>query len=301
MVRFDSGANILMIWLRSLIFTLSFYALALFGCGIGFFIRSPSRRKAWILKFIEANGWCEKRILGLSYEIRGKAPETACLIAGGHQSLWECLKICSLYPGVKFVLKRELVEMPLVGECIRAFEHIPIDRRGGNKSLRQMIRQSENALKQGYSVLIFPQGTRVAPGDASPYLGGIGMLYERLKVPVVPMVVNSGVFWPRHPLKTKRPGKGGYRVSSADKGRPLSGRIPVSFGDHPRRESTPIAFGDSCLTRPRSIAVRISEVKSIGSRLTPEPRLGSSDTAQAELSKRDESGVNAIQRRERPV
>ena len=196
-----------MIWLRSLIFTLSFYALALFGCGIGFFIASPSRRKAWILKFIEANGWCEKRILGLSYEIRGKTPETACLIAGGHQSLWECLKICSLYPGVKFILKRELVEMPLVGKCIRAFEHIPIDRRGGNKSLRQMIRQSENALKQGYSVLIFPQGTRVAPGDVSPYLGGIGMLYERLKVPVVPMVVNSGVFWPRHPLKTKRPGK----------------------------------------------------------------------------------------------
>ena len=191
--------------IRSVIFTISFYTGVTLGALIGYLLPSWLR-KAWLMRVFGFFDWAEKNILGLTYEVRGVVPDQPCLIAGGHQSMWECFKILWRYPHIKIVMKQELLDIPVVGASIRALEQIPLDRSGGAKTIRQLIKQTGKALKEGYCVLIFPQGTRVEPGQSRPYLGGIGVLYEWFKVPVVPMVLNSGMFWPRNSWKMKRPG-----------------------------------------------------------------------------------------------
>ena len=146
-------------------------------------------------------------VCGLRYEVRGleNIPAVPCIIASKHQSAWDTFVFPLLVPRISYVFKRELTRIPLFGWYLKRAGYIPIDRAGGAQALREMVRCARERLEQGYSIVIFPEGTRVAPGQRRAYHPGTPALYSRLGVPVVPVALNSGLFWGRDdPLK--RPG-----------------------------------------------------------------------------------------------
>jgi 1-acyl-sn-glycerol-3-phosphate acyltransferase len=147
-------------------------------------------------------------LVGLRHEERGRErlPEEPVILAFKHQSAWETLMLALLVQDPVIVLKRELTRIPLFGWGLLHAGMIPIDRDQGSRALRSLIRGAEAALARGSSVVIFPEGTRVAPGERRPHHPGIAALYGRLDTPVVPVALNSGLFWARRGF-VKRPGR----------------------------------------------------------------------------------------------
>jgi len=147
-------------------------------------------------------------ICGLRHEIRGLAnlPPGPCMIAAKHQSAWDTLIFPLLVNGPGYIYKRELRRIPLFGWYLTRAGCIPIDRAGGPKALRRMIEHARRSLAQGRTIIIFPEGTRLAPGQRGAYHPGVAALYGQLSVPVVPVAVNSGVYWGRRAFH-KQPGR----------------------------------------------------------------------------------------------
>jgi len=147
-------------------------------------------------------------ICGLRHEIRGLAnlPSGPFIIASKHQSAWDTLIFPLLVDGPGYIYKRELRRIPLFGWYLTRSGCIPIDRAGGPKALRQMIEHARRSLAEGRTIIIFPEGTRVAPGDHRPYHPGVAALYGQLGIPVVPVALNSGLYWGRRAF-AKRPGR----------------------------------------------------------------------------------------------
>lgn len=145
-------------------------------------------------------------IVGLDYEVRGREniPATPALFAIKHQSAWDTLAVASLLPRPVVVLKRELFWIPFYGWYARRAGMIAIDRKAGASALRRMVRAARAALAKGRPLVIFPQGTRTLPlsqgGKPAPYQPGVAALYGELDVPVVPVALNSGLFWGRNSL-----------------------------------------------------------------------------------------------------
>ncbi|MBX9934171.1 MAG: 1-acyl-sn-glycerol-3-phosphate acyltransferase [Methylobacterium sp.] len=147
------------------------------------------------------------RIVGLTYveEGRERIPAEPCLIVANHQSAWETLAFLIMIPDVAIVAKRELVAIPVVGWFLRRSPMIIIDRTNGSQALRTMIDQSRAAIAQGRSVLMFPEGTRGEIGTPVQFKRGVELLYGKLGLKVLPVAVNSGLFWPTGG-SAKRPG-----------------------------------------------------------------------------------------------
>lgn len=147
-------------------------------------------------------------ICGLRHEIRGLAhlPAGPCMIAAKHQSAWDTLIFPLLVNGPGYIYKRELRRIPLFGWYLTRAGCIPIDRAGGPAALRRMIEHARRSLVQGRTIIIFPEGTRLAPGERGPYHPGVAALYGQLSVPVVPVAVNSGLYWGRRAFH-KLPGR----------------------------------------------------------------------------------------------
>ncbi|MCJ2069831.1 1-acyl-sn-glycerol-3-phosphate acyltransferase [Methylobacterium sp. J-030] len=139
-----------------------------------------------------------RRIVGLRYVEEGRQhlPVEPCLIVANHQSAWETLAFLVLVPDVAIVAKRELLAIPVVGWFLRRSPMIVIDRGNGSQALRTMIDEGRAAIAAGRSVLIFPEGTRGDIGAPLRFKRGVELLYGRLGLPVVPVAVNSGLFWP---------------------------------------------------------------------------------------------------------
>lgn len=153
----------------------------------------------------------EKYVLGLTLEVKGaeNLPQTGgYIIASKHQSAFETLKLPFSkdfnYPVI--VLKKELTKLPLWGLYPKRMGLVAIDRGQGMESMRAMIDGCRGAIADGRNVVIFPQGTRVKPGAVKPYKAGLAKIYKDLQVPIVPMALNSGVFWGRNAF-FKKPGK----------------------------------------------------------------------------------------------
>ena len=150
-------------------------------------------------------------VVGLDYEVRGREniPATPALFAIKHQSAWDTLAVASLLPQPVVVLKRELFWIPFYGWYARRAGMIAIDRKAGASALRRMVRAARDALAKGRPLVIFPQGTRTLPrshgGKPAPYQPGVAALYGELDVPVVPVALNSGLFWSRRAFR-KHPG-----------------------------------------------------------------------------------------------
>ena len=147
-----------------------------------------------------------KSVAGLDHRIRGREniPDGAAIYACKHQSTWETIVFLLIFDDVAYVLKEELLSIPLWGWCARKCESIAVDRAGGAAALRRMVRDTRAALAKGRAVIVFPEGTRSAPGARHPYHPGIAALYARGGAPVIPVALNSGLFWGRRSFVKRR-------------------------------------------------------------------------------------------------
>ena len=157
--------------------------------------------------WIDGTLWLLKHVVGIDYRIVGaeNLPRTPAIYAAKHQSAWETLFLSRYLDYPAFVLKQELLSIPLFGWFLRRAGMIAIDRKAGASAIRHMARQATATLESGRSILIFPEGTRVSPGESRPYQPGVAALYTQLKVPLVPVALNSGLFWGRQAY-IKKPG-----------------------------------------------------------------------------------------------
>ena len=137
--------------------------------------------------------------MSASYEVRGRAhvPNGACLIVAKHQSAWDTFALVPMLDDAAFVLKEELKYIPLYGWFVLKFDHILVRRERAAIALKSMLAEAKARADAGRQIVIFPEGTRTAPGAAPDYKPGYVALYEGLGVTCVPLALNSGVFWPR--------------------------------------------------------------------------------------------------------
>lgn len=154
---------------------------------------------AWSLVWIDFCLWWLRVTCRLTHRVSGleNMPSGPVILACKHQSSWETLAFSRLFPGAAIVMKRELVLIPIVGWAMARAGNIAVERGDGAKALRGLVKQAKATLEEGRSILIFPEGTRVAVGDEKPYQVGTAALYRQLGVPVVPVALNSGLFWGR--------------------------------------------------------------------------------------------------------
>jgi 1-acyl-sn-glycerol-3-phosphate acyltransferase len=145
--------------------------------------------------------------VGLGHRVRGGEHRVAgpAIYAAKHQSAWDTLVFPLLLDKPAYVLKQELIRVPLFGSYLRQCGMIPVDRQGGGSALKQMLKAARAAVAQGRSILIYPEGTRTPPGERRAYHPGVAALYGDLGIPVVPVALNSGLFWGRRAFH-KRPG-----------------------------------------------------------------------------------------------
>jgi len=197
------------LWLRSLGFNVGWYAgtaaIAIVGSPI---LLLPRRAVvAWAQFWIRFCLWWLALTVGLTHRVRGveNLPTGPVIIASKHQSSWETLAYTLIFPDAAVVLKRELLFIPIVGWAMARAGNIAVERGDGAKALRGLVRQTKAVVADARSVLIFPEGTRVAVGSEHPYQVGTAALYRQLGLPVVPVALNSGLFWGRRRF-VKRPG-----------------------------------------------------------------------------------------------
>lgn len=195
--------------LRSFFFNVGWYAGTTIIAIVGSPILLMPRRfvVAWSLFWIDFCLWWLRVTCRLTHRVGGleNMPAGPVIFACKHQSSWETLAFSRLFPGAATVMKRELVLIPVVGWAMARVGNIAVERGDGSKALRGLVKQARATLAEGRSILIFPEGTRVAVGDERPYQVGTAALYRQLGVPVVPVALNSGLFWGRRKF-IKRPG-----------------------------------------------------------------------------------------------
>ncbi|MGX2040462.1 lysophospholipid acyltransferase family protein [Methylocaldum sp. MU1018] len=150
--------------------------------------------------WVRFNLWVLKTVCGLKHEVHGldNIPERNGVILCKHQSAWETLALQALFPPVVFILKRELLRIPVWGWAMTTLEPIAINRQAKSAALKQILRDGEKRLKSGRWVVIFPEGTRVAPGQKGHYGSSGGTLAHRAGCPVVPVAHNAGEYWTRN-------------------------------------------------------------------------------------------------------
>ncbi len=196
-----------MIVFRSVLFNFAFYVGSVLAGLLGLpLLLGPSRYAVSFMRAVgQWNLWLLKVIAGTTYEVRGleNVPETACIVASKHQSMWETVSLIAIVKHPALVLKQELLYVPLYGLYIRKARMVAIRRSDGPKALRQMLRQAGQAAEEGRHLIIFPEGTRAAPGERNPYMPGVAGLYRHLDIPCIPVALNSGLFWPRRKLLRK--------------------------------------------------------------------------------------------------
>ncbi|MDH5747702.1 MAG: 1-acyl-sn-glycerol-3-phosphate acyltransferase [Rhodospirillales bacterium] len=148
-----------------------------------------------------------KAILGLGIEIRGleNIPQGQVIIASKHQSAWDTTAFHQIFDDPAYVLKKELLKVPLWGTCAKKCGALIVDRAAGARALKQMVQDAKAALNRGQTIIIFPEGTRVPPGEKLTYHPGAAAMYINTGAPVVPVAVNSGLFWGRRSF-LKHPG-----------------------------------------------------------------------------------------------
>jgi 1-acyl-sn-glycerol-3-phosphate acyltransferase len=167
----------------------------------------PRGRFAVISQWARFSLWWLERTCGLGFQVEGRehVPATPTIVMSKHQSAWETLALQRVFRPQAWVLKRELLWIPFFGWGLAMLRPIAIDRRAGRRALDQVVRQGAERLASGIWVVVFPEGTRTAPGEKGRYRMGGAVLAERTGAPVVPVAHNAGEFWPRRGF-LKRPG-----------------------------------------------------------------------------------------------
>ena len=196
-----------MILLRNVLFLMVFY-----GGSVVVVLFSPLAavfgQRAMIgytRGWVNYHAWAVRTLLGIVTRVEGDPHlGTPVLYAAKHQSMYETLELSRLLNCPAIVMKQELAAIPVWGWAARRYGAIVVDREASAGALRRMLREARVALNAGRPIVIFPEGTRVAPGEHPPLKAGFAGLYQMLKLPVVPVALDSGRVWPRRGLK--RPG-----------------------------------------------------------------------------------------------
>ena len=186
---------------RSLLFNLMFFAWTAFA-SLAFLplLLVPRGGVVWLSRlWARVTAWLLRHIVGLDYEVRGRQnlPAEPALFAFKHQSAWETIVFVLLVPDFAGVVKRELAAIPIFGWYLRKLRMIPIDRAKAGTALKQLVARARERVAEGRSVMVSPEGTRTAPGERRRYLPGVAAIYRELGVAVVPVALNSGLFWGR--------------------------------------------------------------------------------------------------------
>jgi 1-acyl-sn-glycerol-3-phosphate acyltransferase len=198
-----------MIILRSALFallqtllTIVFGAISLLTFPFG-----PLTRYRIISQWNHLIVWLARVICGIRYEVRGleNLPKTPVVVMAKHQSAWETIALPILLPPQVIVLKRELLLIPFFGWGMRMLSPIAINRKAGKEALKQIVVQGRDRLGKGFWVLIFPEGTRIKPGETGRYGIGGAWLATHTQTPILPIALNAGEVWPKNAL-LKRPG-----------------------------------------------------------------------------------------------
>jgi 1-acyl-sn-glycerol-3-phosphate acyltransferase len=190
------------IYLRSAIFLLG-QILATVLLGPIMLLMKPFRfetRYAAANLWVRFSLWLLKTVCGLSYEVRGleNIPERNGIIVCKHQSAFETIALQVIFPPVVFILKQELLRIPVWGWAMATLEPIAIDRQAKSQAMKQILRDGEARIGHGRWVVLFPEGTRVAPGQKGRYGTSGGILAHRAGCPVVPVAHNAGEYWAKN-------------------------------------------------------------------------------------------------------
>ncbi len=151
--------------------------------------------------------WAVEALCGIRYQVVGaeNIPAQACVVLSKHQSAWETLAFQVIFPPQVYVIKRELLWIPFFGWGLAMVSPVAIDRKAGVRALKQMLTQGKDRLKHGFWIIVFPEGTRIAPGARGNYQTGGAAIAVHARAPVIPVAHNAGTCWRRHAFR-KYPG-----------------------------------------------------------------------------------------------
>lgn len=192
-------------WLLSLIFIVQMYlamaVLAVLFAPWALFSRRGARVACktfcrWVIVSLRV-------LCGLRSEVRGTPPTGECIIAAKHQSFLDIILIFNAVPAAKFIMKRELMYAPFLGQYALRIGCVPVDRGKRGAAIGRMKADVAKGAAEPGQLIIYPQGTRVAPGTSKPYKVGTGLLYEQLGQPCYPVATNVGLFWPKRGILRK--------------------------------------------------------------------------------------------------
>lgn len=192
-------------YLRSVIFIVQMY-IAMPVVGLLF---APwalfSRRGAYAAckSYSRYVFWTARWMVGIRCEVRGTPPEGEALIAAKHQSFLDIMMIFTALPAAKFIMKKEILMTPIIGQYARRLGCVSVDRGKRGAAIEKMVSDVEAGRAEPGQLIIYSQGTRVAPGVKMPYKVGTGVLYEQLDQPCVPVATNVGVLWPKRGMLRK--------------------------------------------------------------------------------------------------
>jgi 1-acyl-sn-glycerol-3-phosphate acyltransferase len=192
--------------IRSMIFYVLFIGLtAILAIPFGLYSLVAPRFSGFIVVKIwyTLNMFFLRWVVGIKSEMSGQKnlPDGPCIIASKHMSDWD---IFALLPATNerpsFIAKKELMDIPFFGWCARNFRTISVDRKNGKSALPQLVEQGKEAIKDNCRIVIYPEGTRRAPFDEPRYKWGLAKMYVELDIPIVPVALTSGLYWPRNSL-----------------------------------------------------------------------------------------------------
>lgn len=191
-----------MIVFRSILFNIAFY-INLVGRMIVFspYYFLADRKAAWSVpkNWALANHWLQEKIVGTTFEIEGleNIPEGGYIFAPKHQSFWDAYAMLPWLDDPVYIVKRELGWIPLFGQYIFRMRMVPVNRGAKGKVMAEVLERTKREIESGRQLIIYPEGTRRPAGAPPNYKYGIARLYRDLQVPVVPVVMHPGLFWPR--------------------------------------------------------------------------------------------------------
>jgi 1-acyl-sn-glycerol-3-phosphate acyltransferase len=195
--------------LRSILYTTWLYVGTLLHALAVLVVAWLPPRKLYVIarSWARSQLWVLEKLCGLRYTVEGleNLPEGAHVSMWKHSSAWETIAQALIFPPQSWVLKRELMWIPLVGWAMRCLKPIAIDRKAGASAVNQVVQQGSERLAEGLWILIFPEGTRVAAGESRKYGVSGALLASRAGCKVVPVAHNAGVYWPRRGW-VKKPG-----------------------------------------------------------------------------------------------
>ena len=192
-------------WLRSLLFIIQMYVMLPIVGFVGVPLVWIKRDNAFKVIHFYCNWvrWTASWMIGLKSEIRGEVPTGEVLIAAKHQSFFDILLLASVLPRLKFNYKSQLKWAPIINIYAVYTNSVPVNRGKRSVAIKKMVADVARGTAQPGQLIIYPQGTRIAPGVKAPYKVGSSVLYTELGQDCVPVATNVGVFWPRHGIYRK--------------------------------------------------------------------------------------------------